>query len=36
MVGLSPPASPYTRHSVNNVLRVAPRRFVMPRPALGG
>jgi PPE-repeat protein len=36
MVGMSPPASPYTRHSVNNVLRVAPRRFMMPRPALGG
>ena len=36
MVGMSPPASPYARHSVNNVLRVAPRRFTMPRPALGG
>jgi PPE-repeat protein len=36
MVGLSPPASPYARYSVNNVLRVAPRRFTMPRPALGG
>jgi len=36
MVGMSPAAGPYARASVNNVLRVAPRRFTMPRPALGG
>jgi PPE-SVP subfamily C-terminal region len=36
MVGMSPAAGPYARPSVNNVLRVAPRRFTMPRPALGG
>lgn len=36
MVGMSPAAAPYSRASVNNVLRVAPRRFTMPRPALGG
>jgi PPE-repeat protein len=36
MVGMSPAAGPYARPSVNNVLRVAPRRFMMPRPVLGG
>jgi PPE-repeat protein len=36
MVGMNPAAGPYARSSVNNVLRVAPRRFTMPRPALGG
>jgi PPE-repeat protein len=36
MVGMSPAAGPYARPSVNNVLRVAPRRFTMPRPAPGG
>lgn len=36
MVGMNPAAGPYARASVNNVLRVAPRRFTMPRPALGG
>jgi PPE-repeat protein len=36
MVGMSPGAGPYARPSVSNVLRVAPRRFTMPRPALGG
>ena len=36
MMGMSPAAGPYARPSVNNVLRVAPRRFTMPRPTLGG
>jgi PPE-repeat protein len=36
MVGMSPTSSPWSRNSVNNVLRVAPRRYTMPRPALGG
>jgi PPE-repeat protein len=36
MVGMSAGASHYARPSVNNVLRVAPRRFTMPRPTLGG
>ena len=36
MVGMSPTAGPYGRSSVNNVLRVPPRRFTMPRPSSGG
>jgi PPE-repeat protein len=36
MVGMSPAPSPWARTSVNNVLRVAPRRFTMPRPVSGG
>jgi PPE-repeat protein len=36
MVGMSPAAGPYGRSSVNNVLRVPPRRFTMPRPSSGG
>jgi PPE-repeat protein len=36
MAGLGPTSSMVGRPSVNNVLRVAPRRFKMPRPALGG
>jgi PPE-repeat protein len=36
MLGMSPAPSQWARNSVNNVLRVAPRRYTMPRPALGG
>jgi PPE-repeat protein len=36
MVGMSSQPSPWARATVNNVLRVAPKRFTMPRPALGG
>jgi len=36
MAGLGPTSGIVSRPSVNNVLRVAPRRFKMPRPALGG
>ncbi len=36
MMGMSPAPSPWARTSVNNVLRVAPRRFTMPRPVSGG
>ena len=36
MMGMSPTAGPYGRSSVNNVLRVPPRRFTMPRPSVGG
>lgn len=33
--GIGAPAGPW-RPTVNNVLRVGPRRFKMPRPSLGG
>jgi PPE-repeat protein len=36
MMGMGPAPSPWVRTSVNNVLRVAPRRFTMPRPVSGG
>jgi PPE-repeat protein len=36
IAGLNPSTSMLARPSVSNVLRVAPRRFTMPRPALGG
>lgn len=36
MAGLGPTTGMLARPSVSNVLRVAPRRFKMPRPVLGG
>jgi PPE-repeat protein len=36
IAGMGPMASMVARHSVSSVLRVAPRQFKMPRPALGG
>ncbi|MGH3634488.1 PPE family protein [Mycobacterium sp.] len=36
IAGVGPLAGMAGRHSVSSVLRVAPRRFRMPRPALGG
>jgi len=36
MMGMSPAAGPYARPSVNNVLRVAPRRFTIAAPSSWG
>lgn len=36
MAGMGAMAGTLARPTVNRVLRVAPRRFTMPRPALGG
>jgi PPE-repeat protein len=36
IAGMGPMTGMVARHSVSSVLRVAPRQFKMPRPAIGG